>query len=117
MAKRRTRRERKIYNEGKAAGYVDGYAQGLHDGNPFNALIEGLNKMVKTVSETVNSPEFIQMVKEAKEAADRGEPSILDGYGYAEDMSIEPFSVTLPIASVDPSIVAELREEGPDGEA
>lgn len=41
--------ERKAYNQGKRdgkqIGYMEGYAKGLHDGNPFNALIDALKKI------------------------------------------------------------------------
>ena len=38
--KKYNRRERRIYKEGKNAGYYEGYRQGLEDGNPFNQIIK-----------------------------------------------------------------------------
>ena len=32
--KKKSRRERKVYEEGRAAGYAEGYKNGLYDGNP-----------------------------------------------------------------------------------
>lgn len=47
--------ERKAYNQGKRdgkeIGYMEGYAKGLHDGNPFNALIDAFARMKKTIDE------------------------------------------------------------------
>lgn len=47
---RKTRRDRKNYNEGHADGFAEGYKQGLHDGNPFNLIIEAFSGMVKTIT-------------------------------------------------------------------
>lgn len=67
-----TKRERKIYNQGKAAGFIDGYAKGLHDGKPFTVLAEALGNTLATVRDIVNEkmqdPEFVKMVEEAKKA-------------------------------------------------
>ena len=60
---RKTRRDRKNYNEGHADGFAEGYKQGLHDGNPFNRIIEALSDMVKTV--TAN-PELMAEVMKGK---------------------------------------------------
>lgn len=48
-----SRRYRKIYNLGKRDGYELGYAQGLHDGNPFNSMIEALSNFAKSLNEAV----------------------------------------------------------------
>lgn len=48
-----SRRNRKIYNLGKRDGYALGYAQGLHDGNPFNSMIEALSNFAKSFAEAV----------------------------------------------------------------
>lgn len=53
--KKLSRRERKIFNEGKRAGYNEGYIQGLHDGNPFNIFAEKLNKVAANIRKKVNN--------------------------------------------------------------
>lgn len=65
---KRSRQERRAYNEGKSAGYFEGYSQGylqgyskgLHDGNPVIALAEALKKVA-------NNPQIQQALKEAEE--------------------------------------------------
>lgn len=59
---RKTRRDRKNYNEGRADGWAEGYKQGLHDGNPFNRVIEALSDMVKTI--TANPELMAEVMKE-----------------------------------------------------
>ena len=54
--KKYNRRDRRIYREGKAAGYTEGYRQGLEDGNPFNQIIKALN-----------DPAFMAALAKAKE--------------------------------------------------
>ncbi len=55
--------ERKAYNQGKMdgkkIGYMEGYAKGLHDGNPFNALIDACASIAKTIAE---NPELLQQL-------------------------------------------------------
>ena len=53
------RREHEIYIQGKAAGYIEGYAKGLHDGNPFIAL----GKVVASLGEIITDPNFIEFAK------------------------------------------------------
>lgn len=50
--KRLSRRERKAYEEGRAAGYAEGYKNGLHDGNPFNAIIDAVASLAEVYKET-----------------------------------------------------------------
>lgn len=65
---KRSRRERRAYDEGKSAGYsegysqgyLEGYSQGLHDGNPFMALVEAVKRVA-------NDPDIKQALKEAEE--------------------------------------------------
>ena len=64
--KKFTRRERKIYKQGKAAGYIEGYAKGLHDGNPFIALGEAAAKVVASLGEMITDPEFVEYAKAQK---------------------------------------------------
>ena len=46
-------------NEGKSVDYMEGYLQGLHDGNPFNALIDGLRECLNVVADAVkDNPEL-----------------------------------------------------------
>lgn len=66
---KRSRRERRAYNEGKSAGYLEGYSQGLHDGNPFITLVEAVSSIAQSVTElTKNNPEIQKALKEAAEA-------------------------------------------------
>ena len=48
---KRTRRERKAYEQGRAAGYAEGYKNGLHDGNPFNAIIDAVTNFAELCAE------------------------------------------------------------------
>lgn len=61
-----SRRERKIYNLGKQAGYYDGYKDGLYDGNPFNAFIDGMIKTINNIGKTLSDPEIKKALEEAK---------------------------------------------------
>ena len=58
-----SKRERKAYNLGRENGYIEGYKDGLHDGNPFISLAEGLNKAIGVISEKLTDPEFIEYCK------------------------------------------------------
>lgn len=49
--------ERKAYN----LGYMEGYAKGLHDGNPFSALIDAFASIAKTIAE---NPELLQQLNQ-----------------------------------------------------
>ena len=55
--------ERKAYNQGKRdgkqIGYMEGYAKRLHDGNPFNALIDAFASIAKKIGE---NPEVLQLL-------------------------------------------------------
>lgn len=62
-----TRRERKAYKLGKLVGYADGYAKGLHDGNPFTLLAETMSEFMVRLSDMVTDPEFIELCKACKE--------------------------------------------------
>ena len=68
---KKSRRERKIFNEGKEIGYLrgyaEGYAKGLHDGNPLIAVAEACADIVKTMSDQLSDPEFIAYLKEMQE--------------------------------------------------
>lgn len=66
---KKSRRDRKMYNEGKRDGYLEGYKQGLHDGNPFNALIETCMKVAKALSD----PDIRQALMNAKESSEINE--------------------------------------------
>lgn len=46
-----TRKHRKIYKQGKRDGYLEGYAQGVHDGNPFSAFCGSLSKVVNSLAD------------------------------------------------------------------
>lgn len=64
---KRSRRERRAYNEGKSAGYSEGYSQGLHDGNPFIAIAEAVASAAQCVAELANDPDIQKAIKEAAE--------------------------------------------------
>lgn len=57
--------ERKAYNQGKIdgkqIGYMQGYDKGLHDGNPFNAIIDACASIAKTIAER---PELLQQLNQ-----------------------------------------------------
>ena len=61
---KKSRRDRKMFNEGKQVGYTEGYKQGLHDGNPFIALSEACVKMAETFRQTLTDPKVMQMIEE-----------------------------------------------------
>lgn len=70
---RRTRRERKAYEQGRAAGYAEGYtegyAKGLHDGNPFVMMAEAIANAVSAIAENLRDPEF-EDILEIEEGGD-----------------------------------------------
>lgn len=57
--------ECKAYNQGirdgKQIGYMEGYVKGLHDGNPFSALIDACASIAKTIAE---NPELLQQLNQ-----------------------------------------------------
>lgn len=63
-----TRAERKAYKQGKRDGYDIGYLQGLYDGNPFNRIVDSLNKCVQSLADAFkDNPDLIeQAIKEAE---------------------------------------------------
>lgn len=61
-----SRRERKIYNAGKEAGYIDGYTKGLHDGNPFVIIKETFEDIVKQIT---SNPELLEAALNARDDA------------------------------------------------
>lgn len=63
-----SKKERKAYNQGKATGFMEGYSQGLHDGNPFIIIAEAAERTVKSISEHLSDPEFIKALEEARQA-------------------------------------------------
>ena len=65
--KKYSRRERKIASIAKQEGYLKGYQQGLHDGNPFILLAESVTKAVSAMADTLTDPAFIEACKEAQE--------------------------------------------------
>lgn len=65
-----SRHDRKIYNQGKQAGYNDGYIQGLHDGNPFNAIADALTEFGRKAGEILSDPDIKQALIEAQQAND-----------------------------------------------
>lgn len=65
--KKYSRRERKIASIAKQEGYLIGYQQGLHDGNPFILLAESVTKAISAMADTLTDPAFIEACKEAQE--------------------------------------------------
>lgn len=66
--KKYSRRERKIASIAKQEGYLKGYQQGLHDGNPFIIMAETLSRAVSAIADSLTDPAFIEACKEAQEA-------------------------------------------------
>ena len=64
---KKSKRERKAFNEGKRAGYTEGYLQGLYDGNPFNKIVDACRDMIDTLITSLSDPEFVKMLEEARE--------------------------------------------------
>ena len=59
-----SRRERRIFEAGKRAGFEVGYEKGLYDGNPFNRIIEAVSELAETLQEAMeNNPEFAEQVR------------------------------------------------------
>lgn len=69
-----SRRERRIFNLGKKAGYSEGYAKGYYDGNPFNSLFDAVKTLTVSIDEMLKDPAFIEALKELKE-----QPDLYDG--------------------------------------
>lgn len=67
MTMKMSRHDRKMFNMGKESGYYEGYAKGLHDGNPFNAIAEALSEMSMRVSEALCNPEVVKAIAEMQE--------------------------------------------------
>lgn len=62
-----SRHDRKIFNQGKAAGFAEGYAKGLYDGNPFNKIMEAVQEMADNITKTFSDPELIKALEEARQ--------------------------------------------------
>ena len=60
--------ERKAYNRGRLVGRAEGYADGLHDGNPFIAIAELVTESISLISDKLQDPEFIEYLQSLKEA-------------------------------------------------
>ena len=61
-----SKRERKIYNLGKQAGYYEGYSKGLYDGNPFNAIMESIHKLCTMFEDTELQRALLEASQEAE---------------------------------------------------
>lgn len=53
-----TRKERRIRRGGYDEGYIAGYKEGLHDGNPFIAIAEAATKAVNALTESFADSDF-----------------------------------------------------------
>ena len=58
--KKYSRRERKIAEIAKREGYMEGYQQGLRDGNPFILVGESVAKLISAMEDTITDPAFIE---------------------------------------------------------
>lgn len=75
--------ERKAYNLGRQVGRAEGYAAGLHDGNPFNALVEATSRAISSMADRLSDPEFIEYLKALKaEAAKVKEEEEEEGFKW-----------------------------------
>lgn len=61
-----SRHERKIYKSGKSEGYIEGYKDGLHDGNPFTVVVESIAKFVDNLPKL--TPEQLEALAKNEEA-------------------------------------------------
>lgn len=83
--KKLSRRERKAYEEGRAAGYAEGYKNGLYDGNPFNALIDCLRECLNVVADAVkDNPELLKQIQEQNTLEIEGADNDTEGGGTIE---------------------------------
>lgn len=62
---KKSKHDRKMFNQGKQAGYhegyYEGYKKGLYDGNPFNAMIDALSNLANSLSEAIKeNPELLE---------------------------------------------------------
>lgn len=84
--KKYSRRERKIASIAKQEGYMKGYQQGLHDGNPFILMAETLSKAVSAMADTLTDPAFIEACKEAQQEQKEIDSCVsCDHFGDCED--------------------------------
>ena len=74
-----SRSKRKAYNQGRRdgqqIGYFEGYAKGLHDGNPFNKIIEAVSNLAKTIAD---NPELMAEALKARYDTDDGSIDVED---------------------------------------
>lgn len=70
-----TRRERGIYRVGKAAGYAEGYRQGLEDGNPFIKIAKAAGKILDGLAKVVADPDFMAALEEARKEEETQTPN------------------------------------------
>ncbi len=63
-----SRKYRKAYKLGRRDGYELGYLQGLHDGNPFNSMLEALSNLAKSLNEAVKqNPDLLKALNNCEE--------------------------------------------------
>lgn len=84
-----SRRDRKNFNSGKRAGYAEGYAQGLHDGNPFILIGETMSKMANNLRETINDPKLLQALSEAKRTVEQNNDLCWSTGNYTDECDCE----------------------------
>lgn len=61
---KRSRRDRKQFNQGYSLGYAEGYAKGLYDGNPFNSIIKAISNLVESIK---SNPELMEQALKARQ--------------------------------------------------
>ena len=83
-----TRKERRIRRGGYDEGYIAGYKQGLHDGNPFIAIAEAATKAVNSLAESFADPEFQEVCRkylEERKEEERETDNLCDDCKIADD--------------------------------
>lgn len=84
--KKYSRRERKIASIAKQEGYLKGYQQGLHDGNPFIVIGETVGKMISASLDALSNPALIEAYKEAQEEQKKIDSCVsCDHFGDCEE--------------------------------
>ncbi len=67
---KKSRHDRKIYNQGRHAGYNEGYIQGLHDGNPFTLIAEAAAELGRSMVEALKDPDVVKALADSQQAED-----------------------------------------------
>lgn len=68
---KKSRRERKAYNQGRIDGYQEGYAEGLHDGNPFFIAADAIQKAISPLADVLSKIDPVSKQKELSGGEER----------------------------------------------